>query len=163
MRTSSLESGGLTAGPGNEVIYEYYGFDLLQIWSSLDTEPKSIDRGDYKWGSVTTKTVIKDYTINGIIRTTEMQFTDGFTSAQSNKWQCKNSDGVTIQCPGDRESTTGDASTTPQSSMAVQVPGTMITSSNCGDMGDAPTGYPYCMYEGQYKEDYERKYRKKRI
>ena len=103
MRTSSLESGGLTAGPGNEVIYEYYGFDLLQIWSSLDTEPKSIDRGDYKWGSVTTKTVIKDYTINGIIRTTEMQFTDGFTSAQSNKWQCKNSDGVTIQCPGDRE------------------------------------------------------------
>ena len=161
MRTSKLESGGLTAGPGNEVIYEYYGFDLLQIWSSLDTEPKSIDRGDYKWGSVTTKTVIKDYTINGIIRTTEMQFTDGFTSAQSNKWQCKNSDGVTIQCPGDRESTTGDASTTPQSSMAVQVPGTMITSSNCGDMGDAPTGYPYCMYEGQYKEDYEQPVKRK--
>ena len=71
----------LTAGPGTSVAYEYYAFDLLQIWSSPDPpiDYSSIDRGVYQWGSVDTRTVIKGYNdtehcYNGI------KFTDGFAS-----------------------------------------------------------------------------------
>ena len=65
MKTRFLPSWGLSAGPGTKVVYEYYGFDLLQIWSSPDkvVHTDSINRGNYQWGSVETRTVIKDYKI----------------------------------------------------------------------------------------------------
>ena len=80
----------LTAGPGTSVAYEYYAFDLLQIWSSPDPpiDYSSIDRGVYQWGSVDTRTVIKGYKRYGNTVTTELNLTNGFASLDSNWWQC---------------------------------------------------------------------------
>ena len=139
----------LTAGPGYPVAYEYYAFDLLQIWSSPDPpiDYSSIDRGVYRWGSVDTRTVIKGYKRYGNTVTTELNLTNGFASLDSNWWQCT-SGTETTPCPG------RDSSSKPQSSMALQIKGTMITSTNCGGMGNMPNGASYCQATGRYKEDY---------
>ena len=111
----------LTAGPGTSVAYEYYAFDLLQIWSSPDPpiDYSSIDRGVYQWGSVDTRTVIKGYKRYGNTVTTELNLTNGFTSLDSNWWQCT-SGTTTTPCPGRL------SSLEPQSSMALQIPGTIL-------------------------------------
>jgi hypothetical protein len=54
MSVSTLPSNYRTAGPGRSVNYEYWGFDLLQVWTSSEAA-QPLTLGSYKWGSLETK------------------------------------------------------------------------------------------------------------